>query len=112
VAVRFLTICLIALLLPLSMPAPSAMACSTATCCGPNCSRNAPANQLSCCKAPAAPDKATTQAQDARHFDSIASMPVAVAIIAISRLRNNVIAHGYSPPGRLASLALLCSRQI
>jgi hypothetical protein len=69
-------------------------------------------NQLSCCKAPAALDRATSQAQDAQHYDSIASMPVAAVIIAISHLRNNVMAHGYSPPDRLASLAFLCSRQI
>jgi hypothetical protein len=110
--VRFLAILLIAFLLPLSMSAPSAMACSTRACCGANCSRSAPANQLSCCKAPVAPDKAPSQAQDAQHFDSIASMPVAAVIIAISHLQHNVIAHGYSPPDRLASLALLCSRQI
>jgi hypothetical protein len=111
-AVRSLAIILVALLLQLSMSAPSAMACSTTACCGPNCSTSAPVNQLSCCKAPAAPDRAVNQAQDARLFDSIGSMPVAAVIIAISHLRNTVVARGYSPPDRLASLALLCSRQI
>jgi hypothetical protein len=112
VPVRFLAIFLIALLLPLSMPAASAMACSTTACCGPNCSSNAPVNQLSCCKAPAAPDRATSQARDAQHFDSIARMPVAEVALAIFHPQNTVDVRGYSPPNRLASLALLCSRQI
>ena len=83
-AVRFLAVILVALLLPLSMSAPSAMACSTTACCGPNCSSNTPVNQLSCCKAPVAPDRATSQARDTQHFDSIARMPVAAVILAIS----------------------------
>ena len=70
--VRFLAIILIALLLPLSLSAPSAMACPTTACCGPNCSSTTPVNQLSCCKAPVAPDRATSQARDTQHFDSIA----------------------------------------
>jgi hypothetical protein len=110
--VRFFAIILIALLLPLSMRLPSATACSTTACCGPNCSLSAPVNQLSCCNTLVAPDRAKTQTQGAQHFDSTGSMPAAVATIAISRLRNTVFARGYSPPDRLASLALLCSRQI
>lgn len=110
--VRFLAIFLIALLLPLSMPADSAMVCSTTACCGPNCSSNAAVNQLSCCKAPVAPDRATSQARDAQHFDSIAKVPVAAATLAIVHSQNVVDVRGYSPPDRLASLALLCSRQI
>jgi hypothetical protein len=69
-------------------------------------------NQLSCCKVPVAPDRATNQAQDAQHFVSIASMPLAAVIVAISPSQNTAINRGYSPPDRLASLALLCSRQI
>jgi hypothetical protein len=110
--VRFLAIILIALLFPLSVSAPSVTACSTRTCCGQNCSSVAPVNQLSCCKASGAPDRATSQAPETRHFDSIRSMPVVAVIVAISHLRNIVVARGYSPPDRLASLAFLCSRQI
>ena len=110
--VRSLAIILVALLLPLSMSAPSAMACSTTACCGPNCSSNAPVNRLSCCKAPVAPDRATSQARDAQHFDLIARMPVAAVTLAIFHPQNIVDVRGYSPPDRLASLALLCSRQI
>ena len=70
-------------------------------------------NQLSCCKAPVAPDRATNQARDGQHFDSMGAMPVGAVAIAITPLRNTVIARGnYSPPNRLVSLALLCSRQI
>src|SRR5208337_214865 len=110
--VRFLAIFIVALLLLVSLNAPSAMACSTTACCGPNCSSNAPVNQLSCCKRPVAPDRATIQARDTQHFDSIGSMPVAAVIVAISHSRSTVVARGYSPPNRLVSLALLCSRQI
>lgn len=110
--VRLLAIILIALLLPLSMTVPSATACSTAVCCGTNCSRSAPVNQVSCCKAPTAPDRAANQAPGAQHFDSNEIMPVAMAIIAISHLRNLAVAHVYSPPIRIASLSFLCSRQI
>ncbi len=109
---RFLAVILIALLLPLSLSVPAAKACTMPACCGVNCSESAPVSQASCCKAPVAPDRATNQARDAQHFDSVGSVPAAAATIAISRLRNTVIAHGYSPPNRLASLALLCSRQI
>ena len=110
--VRVLALLLIALLLPFSMSAPSGTVCFTTACCGANCSRSAPVNQLSCCPAPVAPDKATSQAQDAQRFDSIASMPVAAVIIAISDLQNTLVARRYSPPNPLVSLALLCSRQI
>jgi len=109
--VRFLATILISLLL-LSMNAPSVMACSTSTCCGTTCSKSALVNQFSCCKAPVAPDRAVNRGQDGRQFDSIASMRVAAVIVAISQLHNIVVAHRYSPPDRLASLALLCSRQI
>jgi hypothetical protein len=107
--VRLLAIFLIALLLPLSVSAPSIAACSMTACCGANCSSIAPVSQLNCCEAPTAPDRATDQAQAAQHFDSVGSMPAVT--IAISHLRN-IVVHGYSPPDRLASLALLCSRQI
>jgi hypothetical protein len=110
--VRLLAVILVTLLLPFSIGTPSAMACSTPSCCGPICPRSTPLNQSSCCKAPAAPDRATNQTRDAQHFDSIGSMLVAAAIVPISHLRNTGIARGYSPPDRLASLALLCSRQI
>lgn len=110
--VRFLAILLIVLLLPLSLPAASAVACSTTACCGPNCSSNALVNQLSCCKAPVAPDRATSQARDAQHFDSIARIPVVQVTLAIFHPQNIVDVRGYSLHDRLASLALLCSRQI
>jgi hypothetical protein len=110
--VRFIGILLVAVLLPLSFSVPSAMACSTTECCGANCLPSAPVRQVNCCKAPVAPDRAVSQAQDAHHFDSIARMPAAGVIIAISHLQNTVVARGYSPPDRPASLALLCSRQI
>jgi hypothetical protein len=111
-AVRSLAIILVALLLPIGMSAPLAMTCSTTACCGTNCSRNTPVNQLSCCKTPVAPDKATSEVQDVQHFESIRSMPVAAAIVAISHFRSIVVPHRYSPPDRLVSLAFLCSRQI
>ena len=110
--VRFIAILLVAVLLPLSINVPSVMACPTTECCGANCSPSAPVSQVNCCKAPMAPDRAVSQTQDAHHFDSIATMPVAGVIIAISHLRNTVVARGYPPPDRPASLALLCSRQI
>jgi hypothetical protein len=110
--VRLLVILLVAALFPVSFSVPSVMACSTTECCGVNCLPSAPVRQVNCCKAPVAPDRAVSQAQDAHHFDSIATMPVAGVMIAISHLRNTVVARGYSPPGRPASLALLCSRQI
>lgn len=110
--VRFIAILLVAVLLPLSFSLPSAMACSTTECCGANCAPGAPVSEVNCCKAPVAPDRAVSQAQDAHHFDSIATMPVAGVIVAISHLQSTIIARGYSPPGCPASLALLCSRQI
>lgn len=110
--VRLIAILLVAVLLPLNINVPSVMACSTTECCGANCSPGAPVSEVNCCKAPVAPDRAISQAQDAQHFDSIATMPAAGVIIAISHLQNTVVARGYSPPDRLASLALLCSRQI
>jgi hypothetical protein len=109
---RFLAIILSVLLLPLSLSARSVTPCSTTACCGPNCPSTIRVNQLDCCKAPITPDRATSQARDAQYFDSIATMPVAAAMVAISHMRNIVLAHGYSPPDRLASLAFLCSRQI
>ncbi len=109
--VRSLAILLIALLLPLSTSAPSAMACPMTACCA-NCPKAAPMNQMNCCKTPAAPDRATSQARDAQHFDSVGSLPVTAVITAISHLRSSVITCGDSPPGRPLSLALLCSRQI
>jgi hypothetical protein len=112
VPVRFLATILIALLFPLSSSMPAAKACSTPACCGANCPPSAPLNQVNCCKAPVAPDRAASQAQGAHHFDSISSMPVAGVIIAIAHLQNTLAVRGYSPPDRLASLALLCSRQI
>ncbi len=108
---RFLALILIALLLPLSTSAPSAMACSTTACCA-NCPKTAPINQLNCCKAPAVPDRAASQARDADHFDSVGSLPATVVIATVWDLRNTVINRGYAPPGHLLSLALLCSRQI
>jgi hypothetical protein len=110
--VRFIAILLVAVLLPLSINVPSVMACSTTDCCGANCSPGAPVSQMSCCKAPVAPDRAVSQAQDGHHFDSIERMPVAGVIVAISHLQNTVVAREYSPPDRPVSLALLCSRQI
>jgi len=112
VSVRALAIVLITLLLPLGLNAPSVKACSTKVCCGPNCSSAAPVNQLGCCKAPAAPDRAISQAQNSLDIDSIGSMPAAAPAITIQRLQNMVITREYSPPGGLRSLALLCSRQI
>jgi hypothetical protein len=112
VVVRFFAMILIALLLPLSVSAPSVMACSTTECCGADCSRSIPVNQLNCCKAPSAPDRATNQARDPQHSDTFMSMPAPALIIAISHLQNTVVTREYSPPDRRASLALLCSRQI
>jgi hypothetical protein len=111
VLVRFLALILIALLLPLGLSVESAMACSRTACCA-NCSKNAPVNQLNCCKAPAVPDKATNQARDAQHFGSIGSLPATGVKAAISPVRSLAVSQGYSPPNRLLSLALLCSRQI
>jgi hypothetical protein len=110
--VRFFAIALIVLLLPLRLSMPEVKACSTSACCGPNCSESASANQVSCCKAPLPPDRAINPARDTRHFDSIATMPAVAVTIAIAHLQNTLVARGYSPPDRLASLALLCSRQI
>src|ERR1700722_6415520 len=110
--VRFIAILLVAVLLPLSFSLPSAMACSTTECCGANCAPGSPVSAVNCCKAPVAPDRAVSQAQDAHHFDSIATMPVAGVIVAISHLQRTVVARGYSPLDRPPSLALLCSRQI
>lgn len=110
--VRCLALIVIALLLPLSLSAPSAQACSTPACCAANCSSNSPVNQLSCCQAPAAPDRATNQARAAQHLDSIGSLTASAIIPAVSHLRNAVITVGYSPPAHLRSFALLCSRQI
>jgi hypothetical protein len=112
VVMRLLAIILVTLLLPFSMSVPSAMACPTKACCGPNCSGSAPLNRLSCCQAPTVPDRATSQTRSVQHFDSIGSLPASVVINTISHSRNIVIASGYSPPTRLLSLALLCSRQI
>ncbi len=108
---RFLAVILIALLLPLSTSVPSAMACSASACCA-NCPKTAPMNQLNCCKAPTALYRATNQVRGADHFDLIGSLPAAALITTISYVRSTVITRGYSPPDRLASLALLCSRQI
>ena len=66
--VRFIAILLVAVLLPLSINVPSVMACSTTECCGANCSPGAPVSQVNCCKAPVAPDRAISQAQDAHAF--------------------------------------------
>jgi hypothetical protein len=109
--VRFIVILLLAALFPVSFSVPSVTACSTTECCGVNCLPSAPVSQVNCCTAPVAPDRATSQAQEAHHFDSIGRMPVAGVMIAVSHLQT-VVARGYSPPGRPASLALLCSRQI
>ena len=109
---RLLAIFLIALLLPLSMSLPSAPACSQMQCCEANCSIAIPLKQLSCCQAPVALDKSAIQARDALHFDSLET-PLATAIVTTnSAFRNAVIAHGYSPPNRPISIAILCSRQI
>jgi hypothetical protein len=110
--VRFLAILLITLLLPLSLTTTSAIACSTTECCGTSCSQSTPVDQLSCCQISPAPDRAANPEGVAQHFDSVASMPTAAVVVAISHLQSAVIARGYSPPDRLASLALLCSRQI
>jgi predicted MFS family arabinose efflux permease len=110
--VPFLAIFLAILLVPFSMNLPSATACSAQDCCGANCSPGAPLSQVNCCKAPLTSDRAGSQAQDAHFFDSIAGAPLARMIVAVSHLQKSVVAHGYSPPDRLASLALLCSRQI
>jgi hypothetical protein len=112
VDVRSLAIILVALLLPLSLSAPSTIACPTTACCGAKCASNAPVNQLSCCQRPVAPERATIQARDTQHFDSIGRVPIAGVIVAISHSRSPVVARAYSPPDRLVSLALLCSRQI
>ena len=111
-SVRFLVIILLTLLLPATISAPSAVACSTTACCGPNCSDSAPVDELSCCQAPAAPDRATSQARDTLHFHSIGPTPIVAVMVANAHLQNTLIAREYSPPDRLASLALLCSRQL
>lgn len=110
--VRFVAIFLAILLLPFSMNLPSATACPTPECCGANCSPGAPLSQVNCCKSPLRSDRVGSQTQDAHFFDLIAGAPPARVIIAVSHLQKSVVAHGYSPPDRLASLALLCSRQI
>jgi hypothetical protein len=110
--VRFLAIILVTLMLPLGFNVSSAMACSTTACCGADCSERAPVNQASCCQVPAAPDRASNKALPAQHFDSVASIPTGALIVTISHLRSTTINRGYSPPDRLSSLALLCSRQI
>jgi hypothetical protein len=110
--VRFLAILLAALMLPVGFNASAGTTCSTPACCGADCAPSGPVSQVNCCRAPSAPDRATSQAQDAHHFDSIGRVPVAEVAIAISHLRNIVVARGYPPPDHPASLALLCSRQI
>jgi hypothetical protein len=69
-------------------------------------------NQVSCCQAPAASDKATSQARNAQHLDSFARLPVVANLTAISALRDFATIHRFAAPDRLASLALLCSRQL
>ena len=69
-------------------------------------------NQVSCCQAPPASDKATNTARDAQHLDSFARLPVVANLSAISALRDFAIVHKFAPPDRIASLALLCSRQL
>src|ERR1700733_5208833 len=110
--VRGLALILVAMLLPISMSALSAAACSTPACCSATCSRSAPVNQLSCCQTSPAPDRAIGQSRDAQHFNSIGSTPVVAFVATISHVRFTAISHGYAPPDRLLSLALLCSRQI
>jgi hypothetical protein len=110
--VHFLALILITLLLPVTMSVPSASACSTMACCGANCLRNTSSNQASCCEAPVAPDRATGQVQDAQHLNSIGNLYATTRISTISHVQNFKIIRGHSPPDRLASLALLCSRQI
>src|ERR1700722_13767499 len=110
--VSFLARFLIILLLPISVSVSSGTLCTTTACCGPNCARSAPVNQVSCCQASTLSDKATNQVRDTQYFESIGRLPAVAMIIAIPHLRPLAINHGYSPPDPLVSLALLCSRQI
>jgi hypothetical protein len=110
--VRLLAAVLIALLLPLGMSVPSTMACSTQQCCGASCPSDASVNQVSCCQAPVAPERATSQALDVQHFGSMGTLTAAASIVLVSRNRKTAISDKYTPPDRLLSLALLCSRQI
>jgi hypothetical protein len=103
---------LIILLLPISMSVSSGTLCITPACCGPNCARGAPVNQLSCCQSSTLPDKATNQARDTQSFESIGGLPAVAMIIAIPHIGPTTTVHVYSPPHLLVSLALLCSRQI
>jgi hypothetical protein len=112
VQVRLLAILLIALLLPLGMSTPSVTACSASACCGASCPSNAPVNQVSCCQAPAATDRATNQAPAVEHFESIGMLTATASIILISNVRRTAISDRYIAPGPPLSLALLCSRQI
>ena len=111
---RILATIMVALLLPLNMSvkAPPARVCAATACCGTNCGPIAPVNQLSCCKAPTAPDVATIQARETPHLDLLGTMPVAAMTIAISHVRNLAVTCKYSSPDGFASIALLCSRQI
>ena len=110
--VRFLAILLVALLLPLSLSAPSAMACSTNGVLRRELFDERSGESGELLQGAGGTGQSDQPSADAQHFDSIASMPVAGVIVAISHLQNTVVARGYSPPDRLASLALLCSRQI
>ena len=111
-AVRLIAIILIALLFPLTVSVPSVAACSTATCCGETCSDSIPADQFSCCGAPATSDWAINQACETPQLASVGYEPVATWLVAISPSRNVVHTREHSSPDRLASLAFLCSRQI
>jgi hypothetical protein len=111
VGMRGIAAMLVILLLPLQFKAVSAMACSMPSCCA-NCMKAAPVNQASCCRAPAVPEKATSSAPGAQSFQSIVSLRVTAVMAVISHLQSAAITQGYSPPERLASLSLLCSRQI
>ena len=110
--VRVFALILVVLLLPMSISAPSATACSTTVCCGATCPSSAPVNQVSCCQTSPAPDRAIGQSRAAQHFSSIGNMPVVAIMATNSHVRSTVISRGYSPPDRLLSIALLCSRQI
>jgi len=110
--VRVIAALLIAIVVPLNLGAACTMANPVAAAHCANCPMSAPGNRVNCCHAPTVPDLATGQAQSTQHLDTVATLPVMAALSVASRPHIRAIADGFSPPDRLASLAILCSRQI
>ncbi|MGH7814372.1 MAG: hypothetical protein ACREQI_10285 [Candidatus Binataceae bacterium] len=108
-AVRSALILLAALLM---LPQASFASCCASRPCCMTCPLSTTALQVHCCTAPAAPGRAVSRAQSTVRLDSAAALTAIAVLDAPSQPHIRTIAYGYSPPGRLASLAILCSRQI